>query len=116
MKAAFEAVVKSCPTSWQPMPTARSPPTSALSARRPGVRGRPRARRRRTTAASAEAESEEEERRRLPSRTSSVDDERRAPDRRHADEDGIGEERLAARDVVRHGAAMIRGCRIIPPP
>ena len=51
MKAAFDAVVKSWPTSWQPRPTARRSPMTALSLTTPGVSGRPRARTRRIPAA-----------------------------------------------------------------
>ena len=59
----------------------------------------------------AVAEGEEEEGRRVL-QDELVDDERRAPDRRHDDEGGIGEERLAARHVRRaHGRRMIRARR-----
>ncbi len=51
MNAALEAVVKSWPTSWQPMPKARRSPMIALSFTTPGVKRRPLARRTRTTAA-----------------------------------------------------------------
>ena len=83
----------------------------ALSLTRPGVRGRPAGEEDEDRRGHAVAEGEEEEGRRLL-QDELVDDERRAPDRRHEDEGGIGEERLAARHVRgAHGRRMIRARR-----
>ena len=111
--AAFEAVVKSCPTTWNPIPAASRSPTAALSRVRFGVRGRPRAISHRIAAASANR-ARTKRRGGAACDDDAVHDERGAPDRRHDDEDEVGREGLAARDGTgvrrsRHGSCPTAG-------